>query len=58
MSVSLHSENEQQNGTKMSKEATLKTLQQSDNVSFYSICFDESNESEYEKFRGNRQNLG
>ena len=34
----------------MSKEATLKTLQQSDNVSFYSICFDESNESEYEKF--------
>lgn len=34
----------------MSKEATLKTLQQSDNVSFYSICFDEKNESEYEKF--------
>ena len=34
----------------MSKEATLKTLQQSDNVSLYSICFDESNESEYEKF--------
>lgn len=34
----------------MSKEATLKTLQQSDNVSFYSICFDENNESEYEKF--------
>ena len=34
----------------MSKEATLKTLQQSDNVSLYSICFSEDSESEYEKF--------
>lgn len=31
-------------------EATLKTIEQNDNVSLYSICFDGNNESEYEKF--------
>jgi hypothetical protein len=32
------------------KEATLKTLEQSDNVSLYSICFDGNAISEYESF--------
>lgn len=30
--------------------ATLKTIEQNDNVSLYSICFEGSNESEFEKF--------
>jgi len=30
--------------------ATLKTIEQNDNVSLYSICFDGNDESEYEKF--------
>lgn len=32
------------------KEAKLKTLEQSDNVSLYSICFDGNAISEYETF--------
>ena len=32
------------------KTATLKTLEQSDNVSLYYICFDNNAESEYEAF--------
>ncbi len=32
------------------KEATLKTIEQNDNVSLYSICFDGCEESEFEKF--------
>jgi hypothetical protein len=32
------------------KTATLKTIEQSDNVSLYSICFDGNEESEYETF--------
>ncbi len=32
------------------KTATLKTIEQSDNVSMYSICFDENNLTEYELF--------
>lgn len=32
------------------KEATLKTLEQTDNVSLYSICFDGNAVSEYEAF--------
>lgn len=32
------------------KEATLKTIEQNDNVSLYSICFDGCKESEFEKF--------
>lgn len=31
-------------------EVTLKTIEQNDNVSLYSICFSESSESEFEKF--------
>lgn len=34
----------------MRKEAKLKTIEQSDNVCMYSICFDKSDESEFEKF--------
>lgn len=34
----------------MGKEATIKTIEQNDNVSLYSICFDDDNVSEYEKF--------
>lgn len=30
--------------------ATLKTIEQNDNVGMFSICFDESEESEFEKF--------
>ena len=32
------------------KKATLKTIEQNDNVSLYSICFDGNNESEFENF--------
>ncbi|MBQ7735104.1 MAG: hypothetical protein IJT61_04110 [Bacteroidales bacterium] len=32
------------------KEATLKILEQTDNVSLYSICFDGNAVSEYEAF--------
>lgn len=32
------------------KTATLKTLEQTDNVSLYSICFDGNAVSEYETF--------
>ena len=32
------------------KTATLKTLEQTDNVSLYSICFDGKDISEYEAF--------
>ena len=32
------------------KRATLKTIESNDLVSLYSICFDNSNESEFEKF--------
>ncbi len=32
------------------KEVTLKTLEQTDNVSLYSICFDGNALSEYEAF--------
>ena len=32
------------------KEVKLKTIEQSDNVCLYSICFDGSEESEFEKF--------
>ena len=35
---------------KMKKTATLKTLEQTDNVSLYSICFDGNAVSEYETF--------
>lgn len=35
---------------KMMKTATLKTLEQTDNVSLYSICFDGNAVSEYETF--------
>lgn len=31
-------------------EVTLKTIEQNDNVSLFSICFSESSESEFEKF--------
>lgn len=34
----------------MKRVATLKTIEQNDNVSLYSICFDGADESEYEKF--------
>ena len=34
----------------MDKEVRLKTIEQSDNVCLYSICFDGSEESEFEKF--------
>lgn len=30
--------------------ATLKTIEQNDNVSLYSICFEERSESAFEKF--------
>lgn len=30
--------------------ATLKTIEQNDNVGMFSICFDGSEESEFEKF--------
>lgn len=30
--------------------ATLKTIEQSDNVGMFSICFDGNDESEFEKF--------
>lgn len=32
------------------KEVVLKTIEQNDNVSLYSICFNSDNESEFEKF--------
>lgn len=32
------------------KEVTLKTIEQNDNVSLYSICFEAGGESEFEKF--------
>ena len=32
------------------REVSLKTIEQNDNVSLYSICFDKDNVSEYEKF--------
>ena len=32
------------------KKATLKTIEQNDNVRLYSICFDGTNESEFENF--------
>lgn len=32
------------------KKVTVKTIEQSDKVGLYSICFDESNLTEYEKF--------
>lgn len=34
----------------MEKQAALKTIEQNDNVSLYSICFDGEELSEYEKF--------
>jgi len=34
----------------MAKKTTIKTIAQNDNVSLYSICFDDSQESEFEKF--------
>lgn len=34
----------------MDKEVRLKTIEQSDNVCLYSICFDGSEESEFERF--------
>lgn len=34
----------------MSKITTVKTIEQNDNVSLYSICFNDSELSEYEKF--------
>lgn len=40
---------QRKNATEM-KEATLKTLEQTDNVSLYSICFDGNAISEYEAF--------
>lgn len=36
--------------TSIMKEATLKTIEQNDNVCLYSICFDGNELSEYEKF--------
>lgn len=32
------------------KTAQLKTIEQNDNVSLYSICFNDNNVSEYEDF--------
>jgi len=41
----------------MAKQVTVKTIEQNDNVSLYSICFDGSQESEFEKFlRAFREN--
>lgn len=34
----------------MAKQATIKTIEQNDNVSLYSICFNGDEQSEYEKF--------
>lgn len=34
----------------MSKITTIKTIEQNDNVSLYSICFNDNELSEYEKF--------
>jgi len=34
----------------MERTATIKTIEQNDNVSLYSICFDGDQESEFEKF--------
>ena len=34
----------------MTKTATIKTIEQSDKVGLYSICFDSNDLSEYEKF--------
>lgn len=34
----------------MAKQATIKTIEQNDNVSLYSICFNGNELSEYEKF--------
>ena len=31
-------------------QVTLKTIEQNDNVGMFSICFDGSSESEFEKF--------
>ena len=36
--------------TIMTRQATVKTIEQNDNVSLFSICFDGSKESEFEKF--------
>lgn len=47
--VSLHS----QMDIIVKKEATLKTIEQNDNVSLYSICFNGDEMSEYEKFLTN-----
>lgn len=34
----------------MNKTVSVKTIEQNDNVSLYSICFDGNKLSEYEKF--------
>ena len=38
------------NGGLIMKKATVKIIEQSDKVGLYSICFDSSDLSEYEKF--------
>ncbi|SNU03293.1 hypothetical protein SAMN06298211_101479 [Prevotellaceae bacterium MN60] len=40
------------------KEVTLKTIEQSDNVCLYSICFDGSEQSEFENFLATFKNNG
>jgi len=37
----------------MNRHVKLKTIEQNDNVALYSICFNESDESEFEKFLKN-----
>ena len=41
------------NGYDMKKSVSVKTIEQNDNVSLYSICFDGDKLSEYEKFLAN-----
>lgn len=40
----------------MDKEATLKLIEQNDNVGMYSICFMDDNISEFEKFMAKCRN--
>jgi len=40
------------------KDVTLKTIEQSDNVCLYSICFDGNEQSEFEKFLSTFKNNG
>ena len=43
---------------KLMREVTLKTIEQNDTIAMYSICFEQNNQSEFEKFLSMFKEIG